>query len=71
MNHPGMRGKKIYRALMIVPYALPSFMTALIWAGMLNQEFGIINDVLRADIPWLRDPTMAKVSVTPATRGRF
>ena len=63
MNHPAMRGKKIYRAMMIVPYALPSFMTALIWAGMLNQEFGVINDVLRADIPWLRDPTMAKVSV--------
>jgi arabinogalactan oligomer/maltooligosaccharide transport system permease protein len=63
MNHPAMRGKKVYRALMIVPYALPSFMTALIWAGMLNQEFGVINDVLRSDIPWLRDPTMAKVSV--------
>jgi len=63
LNHPTLRGKRIYRALMIFPYALPSFMTALIWAGMLNQEFGVINDALHTNIPWLRDPTMAKVSV--------
>jgi arabinogalactan oligomer/maltooligosaccharide transport system permease protein len=63
MNHPSMRGKKVYRSLLIIPYALPSFMTALIWAGMLNQEFGIINELLGADIAWLRDPWMAKASV--------
>ncbi len=63
LNHPGMRGQKIYRALLVIPYALPSFMTALVWAGMLNQEFGVINKLLGADIPWLRDPTLAKVSV--------
>jgi arabinogalactan oligomer / maltooligosaccharide transport system permease protein len=63
LNHPGMRGQKIYRAFLVVPYALPSFMTALIWAGMLNQEFGVINELLGADIPWLRDPNLAKVSV--------
>ena len=63
LNHPAMRGKKVYRAFLIIPYALPSFMTVLLWAGMLNQEFGVINRILGSDIPWLRDPTMAKVSV--------
>jgi arabinogalactan oligomer/maltooligosaccharide transport system permease protein len=63
LNHPGMRGRRIYRSLLILPYALPSFMTALIWAGMLNQDYGVINRILGADIPWLRDPTMAKISV--------
>jgi arabinogalactan oligomer/maltooligosaccharide transport system permease protein len=63
LNHKTLRGKRIYRSLLIVPYALPSFMTALIWAGMLNQEFGIINDIFNANIPWLRDPTWAKISV--------
>lgn len=63
LNHPTMRGKRTYRSLLIIPYALPSFMTALIWAGMFNQDYGIINQILSADIPWLRDPTMAKVSV--------
>lgn len=63
LNHPGMRGQKTYRAFLIIPYALPSFMTALLWAGMLNQDFGVINRIFDADIPWLRDPTMAKASI--------
>ncbi|HKX74234.1 MAG TPA: maltose ABC transporter permease MalF [Acidimicrobiia bacterium] len=63
LNHPTMRGRRVYRSLLILPYALPSFMTALIWAGMFNQDFGVINRALGASIPWLRDPTMAKVSI--------
>ncbi len=63
LNHASMRGKRIYRSLLIIPYAIPSFLTALIWQGMLNQRFGIINELLGADIAWLRDPTLAKVSV--------
>jgi arabinogalactan oligomer/maltooligosaccharide transport system permease protein len=63
LNHPGMRGRRTYRSLLILPYALPTFMTALIWAGMFNQDYGVINQVLGANIPWLRDPTLAKVSI--------
>jgi arabinogalactan oligomer/maltooligosaccharide transport system permease protein len=63
LNHKTLRGKRLYRSLLIIPYALPSFMTALIWAGMLNQQFGVINDMFHANIPWLRDPTWAKVSL--------
>ena len=63
LNHPTMRGRRVYRSLLILPYALPSFMTALIWAGMFNQDFGIVNRMLGASVPWLRDPTMAKVSI--------
>ena len=58
-----MRGQRVYRSLLIIPYALPSFLSALIWAGLLNQEFGVINEFLNLDIPWLRDQWMAKVSV--------
>jgi arabinogalactan oligomer/maltooligosaccharide transport system permease protein len=63
LNHPTMKGKRIYRALLVIPYALPSFMTVLVWAGMFNQGFGIINRLLDANIPWLRDPTLAKMSI--------
>jgi arabinogalactan oligomer/maltooligosaccharide transport system permease protein len=63
LNHSTMRGKRTYRALMIIPYALPSFMTALIWRGMLNTDFGVINQLLGTHIEWLRDPTLAKVSI--------
>jgi arabinogalactan oligomer/maltooligosaccharide transport system permease protein len=63
LNHPTMHGRKVYRSLLIIPYALPSFMTALIWRGMLNTEFGVINEVLGVQVEWLRDPTLAKLSV--------
>jgi arabinogalactan oligomer / maltooligosaccharide transport system permease protein len=42
-NDERMRGRKIYRSLIIIPYAIPSFMTALVWKGMLNEQFGVIN----------------------------
>lgn len=63
LNHQTLRGRRIYRALLVFPYALPSFMTVLVWAGMFNQDYGIINDVLNASIDWLRDPWLAKIAI--------
>ena len=63
MNKKGMRGIKVYRTLLIFPYALPSFLTALIWAGLMNESFGALNNLFNTSIPWLNDPWMAKVSV--------
>lgn len=64
-NNQRMKGRKVYRSLMILPYAVPSFLSALIWAGMMNESFGFLNNVIfgGASIPWLTDPWMAKVSV--------
>ena len=64
-NHARMRGRHVYRVLMILPYAIPSFLSALVWAGMMNQSFGFLNEVIfgGASIPWLTDPVMAKVSI--------
>jgi arabinogalactan oligomer / maltooligosaccharide transport system permease protein len=62
-DSPRMRGKSIYRTLMIIPYALPTFMTVLVWRGMLNERFGIINEILPIDVPWLNDAYWAKFSV--------
>ncbi len=63
MNDARIKGRKLYRLAMIIPYALPTFMTALIWRGMMNRRFGVINDVLGVQIPWLNDPTWAQISV--------
>jgi len=64
-NNARMRGRRVYRSLLILPYAIPSFLSALVWAGMMNQSFGFLNEVIfgGANIPWLTDPWMAKVSV--------
>ena len=64
-NDPRMKSKKYYRIIMILPYAFPAFLSALVWQGMLNQDFGFVNQVLfgGADIPWLQDAFLAKVSI--------
>ncbi|MGF3055535.1 ABC transporter permease subunit [Microbacterium sp. YY-01] len=64
-NDPRMKSKKYYRVLMILPYAFPGFLSALVWAGMMNQEFGFLNVVLfgGADIPWLTNEWLAKFSI--------
>lgn len=64
-NDMRMRGRRYYRVAMILPYAIPSFLSALVWAGMMNESFGFINQVLLggASVPWLTDPFVAKISV--------
>jgi len=64
-NDKRMRFRNGYRIMLILPYAFPAFLSALIWAGMMNESFGFINQVLLggAEIPWLTDPWLAKVSV--------
>jgi len=65
LNHPTLRGKKLYRVLVILPYAFPVYLSGLVWAGLLNPEFGFVNQVLfgGANIPWLTSPLLAQFSV--------
>ncbi len=58
-----MKGKRWYRLAMVIPYALPSFMTALVWRGMFNQTFGVLNRYLGTSIPWLNQPNWARASI--------
>jgi len=64
-NDARIRGRKILRTIMILPYAFPAFMSALLWRGMLNSEFGVINDwfFFGSNIDWLGDPWLAKFSI--------
>ncbi len=64
-NDPRIRARKSLRTLFILPYAFPAFMSALLWRGMFNREFGIINDwfFFGSDINWLGDPMLAKVVI--------
>ena len=62
LNKPDLKLKRIQRALLVLPFAIPAFLVVLVWAGLLNDEFGVINQTLGTSIPWLFDPTWAKVS---------
>lgn len=62
LNSPRIRGQRVLRSLLIIPYAIPGFLSILIWAGLLNDDFGMVNRALGTSIPWLFDAEWAKVS---------
>lgn len=62
-NDPRLKGKAVYRSLLILPYALPGFVTALVWASMFNQDYGLINHVSGLGLDWLGNPWAAKAAI--------
>jgi arabinogalactan oligomer/maltooligosaccharide transport system permease protein len=59
-----IKGKAIYRTLLILPWAIPQYIVALTWRGMFNYEYGSINLILTKylgmpAVEWLRSPTEA------------
>jgi arabinogalactan oligomer/maltooligosaccharide transport system permease protein len=62
LNKP-IHGRRIYRSILVLPYAMPSVMSILIWGGMFNTEFGAINTLLGTHIAWFSDPTFARIAV--------
>ncbi|OLT37369.1 hypothetical protein BJF82_14165 [Kytococcus sp. CUA-901] len=63
MNDDRLKGKGIYRSLLILPYALPIYVTALVWASMFNPDFGLINNLFGLDINWTGNAWWARASV--------
>lgn len=61
------KSKFIYRMIFIVPYSIPFFISVLIFKGMLNKDFGEINNFLSfftiSPVPWLENKLWARVSV--------
>ncbi len=56
--------RPLFRALLILPWAVPSYITALVWRSMFNQEYGAINQVLVnllhiSPVEWLSRPVEA------------
>ncbi|MCR4733919.1 MAG: sugar ABC transporter permease [Treponema sp.] len=57
----------IFRFVFILPYAVPSVVTMLVWKNLLNGTFGIINRTLMtigfidSPIPWLGSPLLAQI----------
>ena len=66
-----LKGKGVYRVVLILPYAVPAFISILVFKGLFNQNFGEINLALGAlfnvapeNFPaWYTDPWMAKAMI--------
>jgi arabinogalactan oligomer/maltooligosaccharide transport system permease protein len=44
-RRPARQG--LYRVLLILPWAIPNYITALVWRGMFHPQFGVINQMLQ------------------------
>ena len=47
LREPWLKLKGVYRVLLIIPWAMPNYITALIWRGMFDHSFGAINGLLQ------------------------
>jgi arabinogalactan oligomer/maltooligosaccharide transport system permease protein len=52
LNNPLVKGKTVYRSLIILPYAMPAIAMYLVWREMFNTDFGLINRMLGLELNW-------------------
>ena len=61
--------RPVARALIIIPWALPSVVIALMWVWIYDSNYGILNDlllranILKTAIPWLANPDTALYAI--------
>ena len=62
-----LKYRTLYRTLLFLPYAVPGFISILVFKGLFNQNFGEINGILDALFgirpAWFADPTLAKTMI--------
>ncbi len=71
------RGRGLARALLLVPWAMPSVVGAFAWKWMYHAQLGLLNHILTSlhlvsrNVNWLGDPTTAMIAavITNSWRG--
>ena len=67
LNLKGFALRPLYRVLLILPWATPSYISALIFKGMFHQQFGVINQILRMfalhPVAWFDHPFTSFLAV--------
>ncbi|CAM5467860.1 ABC transporter permease OS=Streptomyces gougerotii OX=53448 GN=GCM10010227_10880 PE=3 SV=1 [Streptomyces diastaticus subsp. diastaticus] len=60
-------GRGFYRMALVVPWAIPGFVSVFSWNFLYNEKHGLLNKILVGGgidaVPWLNDPVIAKLSV--------
>jgi ABC-type sugar transport system permease subunit len=66
-NVPEMPGRGVLRSLLLIPYAIPAFISVPLWVGLLNPQFGIVSqfllDVFGWTPSWFADPIWSKAGI--------
>ncbi len=68
VNQKDVKGKAIMRTVFILPWAVPAFVSILVFAGMFNESFGAINrDILGffgiEGLPWMTEPLFTRLAL--------
>ena len=63
MNSDRLKGKTIYRSILILPYAMPGFAMLLLWRDMFNTDYGLINKLFGLHVDWFGNPWAARAAV--------
>jgi len=67
LNTKGLAFRPIYRVLLVLPWAVPNYITALIWKGMFHQQFGVVNQIVQIfgiePIAWFDSPFTSFLAV--------
>lgn len=67
LEWPALKHRTLYRTLLFLPYAVPGFISILVFKGLFNQNFGEINGILNAVFgirpAWFADPLLAKAMI--------
>ncbi|BDU75845.1 maltose ABC transporter permease MalF [Mesoterricola sediminis] len=67
LNWEALRFRSVYRLLLFLPYAVPGFISILVWKGLFNSNTGEINLILNGLFGikpgWFSDPTLAKIMI--------
>lgn len=70
--HRSFRGRGLVRAIVVLPWALPTAVMALAWGWIFNDAFGVANDLLQklrligAPVAWLGTPATAMAALVVA-----
>jgi ABC-type sugar transport system permease subunit len=66
-NDRTLPGRKIIQSFLLIPYTIPSLITIIIWRGMFNNEYGVINRILESLFhiapAWTVEPNLAKIAI--------
>jgi maltose/maltodextrin transport system permease protein len=67
LEWPALKYRALYRTLLFLPYAVPGFISILVFKGLFNQNFGEINGILNSLLgirpAWFADPLLAKAMI--------
>lgn len=69
--HHVVRGRAVVRAAVLVPWAIPTVVAAVLWKYMFNDQYGLVNLVLFGDDlsayrAWLAEPLTARAAIVVA-----